>query len=64
MFTSYRSPRSHFFTRMFLLKVVHPSKINQHTTFYGPTFTGAFCIRLKSLKVSYFGLVEATGVSA
>jgi hypothetical protein len=30
-----------FFSKVVVLKVVHPLKICQHTKFYGPTLSGA-----------------------
>jgi hypothetical protein len=55
-------PFSVFPAKVVTLKVVHPLKIYQNTTFYGPTSTGSckFQIHLKSLNVRHVGMVAAT----
>jgi hypothetical protein len=65
----YRTSFSHrvcipafLFTKMVLLKAVHPLKIYQHTTVRGDTFTGAFRTHLRNLRVRHFVMIGATGL--
>jgi hypothetical protein len=58
-------PRSYFsfFTKMVLLKVVHPLKIYLNAKLHGPAFEWCkFSIHLRSLNVSHFGMVAATAL--